>query len=85
MDVYFEPDWVCPFVDGCSEIQILKSCLLQGNSIKVLHLALEDVDRGRYWKTLLSLGVQSWEDGPLNFYWQNGDRFPALQEWQWSG
>lgn len=85
MNVYFEASGVCPFVDGRNEFQIPKSCLLQGNSIKVLHLALEDVDKGLYWKTLPSLGVHCWEDGPLNFRWQDGDRFPALQEWRWSG
>jgi hypothetical protein len=85
MNVYFEAAYVCPFVDGCSELQMLKDCLIQGNSIKVLHLAFEDVEKSLHWQTLQSLSLDSWEDGPLNFHWQDGDRFPALEEWRWTG
>jgi hypothetical protein len=85
LNVYFDAPYVHPSVNGPSELQILKQCLIRGNSIKVLHIALEYVDKMLYGKTPSSLGVQSWEDGPLNFHWQDGDRFPALEEWRWSG
>jgi hypothetical protein len=48
-NVYFEAADVCPHVDGRSEFQMLKKCLMRGNTIKVLHLGLEDVDKRRYW------------------------------------
>lgn len=82
MNVYFDFVGVCPVVTGSSELQILKRCLMQGNSIKVLHLALEN---GSYGSAVSGLGIQDWEHGPLNFHWQDGDRFPALEEWGWSG
>ena len=85
MNVYFDLVGVCPIVKGSSELQILKRCLTQGNSIKVLHLALENVDKHRYGSAVSGLGIQDWEHGPLNFHWQDGDRFPALEEWGWSG
>jgi hypothetical protein len=85
MNVYFDFVGVCPVVKGSSEFQILKRCLMQGNSIKVLHLALENVDKYFYGSAVSGLGIQDWEHGPLNFHWQDGDRFPALEEWGWSG
>jgi hypothetical protein len=58
---------------------------MQGNSVRVLRLAVVDVDKRRYEKSLPSLGFRDWESGPLNFHWKHGDRFPALEEWGWSG
>ncbi|XP_014551474.1 hypothetical protein COCVIDRAFT_112878 [Bipolaris victoriae FI3] len=85
MNVYFDLVGVCPVIRGSSELQILKRCLMQGNSIKVLHLALENVDKYLYGSAVSGLGIQDWENGLLNFHWQVGDRFPALEEWGWSG
>jgi hypothetical protein len=85
INVYFDLVGVCPIVKGSSELQILKRCLMQGNSIKVIHLALENVDKHFYGSAISGLRIQDWEDGPLNFHWQDGDRFPALEEWGWSG
>lgn len=85
MNVYFDLVGVCPVVKGSSELQILKRCLMQGSSIKVLHLALENVDKYFYGSAVSGLGIQDWENGPLNFHWQDGDRFPALEEWGWGG
>jgi hypothetical protein len=85
MSVCFEATWACPHIDARNEFQILKSCLIRCNSIKVLHVYLEDIDKGRCWKSIPSLGYESWEDGPFNFHWQDGDCFPALEDWCWSG
>jgi hypothetical protein len=85
LNVYFDAPYVLPFVNGPSELQMLTQCLIRGNSIKVLHITLEYDDKTLYGKTPSSLGVQSWEDGPFNFHWQDGDRFPALEECRWSG
>ncbi|RMZ72424.1 hypothetical protein GMOD_00007406 [Pyrenophora seminiperda CCB06] len=85
MSIYFDSVGVCPLVMGRSELQILKSCLMQGNSVKVLRLGLEDAEKNLWGKKIRSLGVENWEDGPLNFHWQDGDRFPALEEWAWTG
>lgn len=51
MNICFDPVDVCPLISGRSELQILKNCLIQGNSIKTLRLALEDVERNLYWST----------------------------------
>jgi hypothetical protein len=83
-NVYFDLVGVCPIVKSSSELQILKRCLMQGNSIKVLHLALENVANHAYGNAVSGLSIQDWENGPLNFHWQDGDRFPALEEWGWS-
>jgi hypothetical protein len=85
MNVYFDLVGVCPIVKGSSELQILRRYLMQGNSIEVLHLAHEDVNRHSSRTAFSGLGIQDWEYGPLNFHWQDGDRFPALEEWSWSG
>jgi hypothetical protein len=85
MNVYFDLVGVCPIVEGSSELQILRRYLMQGNSIKVLHLALEDANIHSSRTAFSGLGIQHWEHGPLNFHWADGDALPALEAWTWSG
>lgn len=49
------------------------------NSIKKLDLGFEDAKFTIHGKTLVDL--KDCEYGPLNFHWQEGDQFPALEEW----
>jgi hypothetical protein len=85
MNVYFDLVGVCPIVEGSSELQILRRYLMQGDSIKGLHLALEDVNKHSSRTAFSGPGIQDWEHGPLNFHWADGDAFPALEAWSWSG
>ncbi|KAF2468291.1 uncharacterized protein BDR25DRAFT_316403 [Lindgomyces ingoldianus] len=69
---------------GRSELQILKKCLVEGNSVKVLRLGFDGVWLPRkYSEHDPRVRFQDWEGvttGKLNFHWQRGDRFPALEE-----
>lgn len=58
-------------VELWSEFAALKSCLLQATSLKSLHLWLD---------TNASSVQESWKVGPLNLQFEEGERFPALEE-----
>ncbi|KAF2107922.1 hypothetical protein BDV96DRAFT_505458 [Lophiotrema nucula] len=63
-----------------SQLHIVKRCLMQGNSIKVLRLRFKDVTSTSPW---MDDDFQDWQgasQGPCNFHWQNGDYLPALEE-----
>lgn len=69
---------------GSNELETLKKCLIKGNSVKVLRLGFEGVWLPhKYNENDPRVRFQDWESvtfGRLNFSWQKGDRFPALEE-----
>jgi hypothetical protein len=82
-NVYYKGSYFQPHETGNSELQMLKQYLIQGNSIKNLHLALEKVNQRLSLEHISKLHIEKWEDGPLNFHWQDGDRFPPLEKLRW--
>lgn len=72
--------------DTYSEYRILKNCLIQGNSIKYLSISsswalkviFQDTPPDTPDSALLSWTHSTF--APLNFDWQDGDRFPSLRE-----
>jgi hypothetical protein len=75
--IYYDPSTI----SGYSELQILKKCLTQGKSIKVLRLTTESAElnttRIRQNTHDPRHGFKSWEgvtQGPFNFHWQKGDQ-----------
>ncbi|KAK7183962.1 hypothetical protein DPSP01_011717 [Paraphaeosphaeria sporulosa] len=82
--VYGTPHTRDDFQKSYSEYRLVKNCLARGNSIKRLTLKCD----GTYnwgWPTRLADGsaLIRWNritEGPMNFDWQESDRFPALKE-----
>jgi len=68
---------------GHHEFGILKDCLIRGNSIKVLHIAMDSTPQLDPFSSRGLCRFKSWNGvvhGLNNFDWQKGDRFPALEE-----
>lgn len=70
-----------------SELDILKTCLIHGGSVKVLRLGTissqQGVPMGCNTDDDPGYALEHWEGvtaGPLNFHWREGDRFPPLEE-----
>jgi len=80
LSVYYDEPDPNLYLEGCrSELQILKGYLMLGNSIKKLDLSFEDAKHSIHDKALV--GLKDCAHGPLSFHWQEGDRFPTLEEW----
>lgn len=61
---------------GKTELQFVKQYLVQGQSIKILRFEFKTITA-----QLRDDDVRNtWPDGPINFHWAEGDRFPALKE-----
>jgi len=83
LSVYYDELDQNLYPEGCrSELRILKGYLMLGNSIKKLDLSFEDAKLTIHDKALI--GLKDCAHGPLNFHWQEGDRFPTLEEWTMS-
>jgi hypothetical protein len=84
--VYYFPNHPTTVIHAHSELQILKRCLMRGNSIKKLRIAFQDAGTQ---KVVDEAGAKPnlalWEHGPLNFHWKDGEQFPGLQELGWRG
>lgn len=72
---------------GHSELQILKDCIMAGNSLKILHLYFKAAhpEGKAYSPDDFGYKFKDWDgvvEGPMNFHWLDSDRFPALEDLQ---
>lgn len=58
---------------------------MQVNSINALRHSLECVDMPLFEDAAAKLKSGEWRECPFDFHWQDGDRFPALEEFNWRG
>jgi hypothetical protein len=65
---------------GITELQLLKQYLIHGNSVKILRFGFEDMSPQLLKDDVVRANMSKWHDGPLNFHWEDGDHFPALEE-----
>jgi hypothetical protein len=66
-------------------LQLLKQYLMDGNSLKILRFGFENMDPRLLNDDTVKTNMSKWDDGPLNFHWQDGDHFPALEEFSLRG